>query len=111
PGFSWYNWNDGSKNEIPRRGGQHLWEQVYYSADLEFDAMYVAMFDEYDEATAIAKAAEDDSMTPGNQYFLTLNEDGIEMSSDFYLRLTGAAGKMIKGEKAATYEVPIPYFE
>jgi hypothetical protein len=55
------------------------------------------MFDEYDEGTAIAKAAENASMIPNNQWFLTLDADGVVCSSDFYLRLVGDAAKMIKG--------------
>lgn len=39
----------------------------------------VAMFDEYDEGTAIAKAAEDNSMIPKNQWFLTLDAGMIFM--------------------------------
>jgi len=58
------------------------------------------MFDEYDEATAIAKAAENSSMIPTNQYFLTLDADGVKVSSDFYLRLTQDGAKMIKKEAA-----------
>ena len=70
--------------------------------------MYIAMFDEYDEGTAIAKAAEDSSMIPTNQYFLTLDADGVHLSSDFYLRLAGAANNMIKGQSPLTLTVPIP---
>lgn len=61
---------------------------------------YVAMFDEYDEGTAIAKAAKDTSMISEDQYFLTLDADDIHCSSDFYLRLTGDGVKMIKGQIA-----------
>ncbi len=56
------------------------------------------MFDEYDEGTAIAKAAEDKSMAPTDQYFLTLDADGVHVSSDFYLRLVGDGNRMVKGE-------------
>ena len=59
---------------------------------------YVAMFDEYDEGTAIAKAAEDKSMAPIDQYFLTLDADGVHVSSDFYLRLVGDGNRMVRGE-------------
>lgn len=56
------------------------------------------MFDEYDEGTAIAKAAEDSSMIPTDQYFLTLDADGVHVSSDFYLRLNNEGTRMMKGE-------------
>ncbi|EPX59872.1 xylosidase/arabinosidase [Cystobacter fuscus DSM 2262] len=109
PGFAWYNWNGGPKNEIPRRGGAFLWKQAFNIRSAGIPAAYIAMFDEYDEGTAIAKAAEDSSMTPTNQYFLTLSSDGIYISSDFYLRLAGKATRMIEGLDALTPTVPIPY--
>jgi len=54
--------------------------------------------DEYDEGTAIAKAAETKEQIPTDQYFLTLDADGVRVSSDFYLRLAHDGAKMIKGE-------------
>jgi hypothetical protein len=37
-------------------------------------------------------------MKPTNQYFLTLDADGVAVSSDFYLRLANDGAKMIKGQ-------------
>lgn len=104
PGFSWANWKineDGSipaKNAIPRRHGDFMWRQFYQVRNQNIPSVYVAMFDEYDEGTAIAKAAENASMAPPatNQWFLTLNADGVACSSDFYLRLTRDGGIMVK---------------
>jgi hypothetical protein len=110
PGFAWSNWNGGPRNQIPRRRGGLFWRQAYNLKRSNISTMYVAMFDEYDEATAIAKAAENASMIPTNQYFLTLDADGTAMSSDFYLRLAGAANRMLKGETALTPTVPIASF-
>ena len=67
----------------------------------------IAMFDEYDEGTAMGPAAEDASMIPTDQYFLTLDADGEQLSSDFYLRLAGAATRMLHGEAAVQANVPI----
>ena len=55
----------------------------------------------------IAKAAEDSSMTPTNQYFLTLSSDGTYLSSDFYLRLTGKVTRLVQGLDAPSATVPI----
>lgn len=105
PGFSWANWKVGyetRQNQHPRMHGNYMWDQ-FYRAKTKFNeagmtaTTYVAMFDEYDEGTAIAKAAENSSMIPNNQWFLTLDADGVVCSSDFYLRLVGDAAKMIKG--------------
>ncbi|WNG39150.1 xylosidase [Archangium violaceum] len=109
PGFAWSNWNGGTKNQIPRRGGALLWKQAVNIRSAGIPSAYIAMFDEYDEGTAIAKAAEDSSMAPTNQYFLTLSSDGSYISSDFYLRLAGKVTRMIAGLDALTPSVPIPY--
>lgn len=109
PGFAWSNWNGGKPNAIPRRAGDLFWRQAQNVRKAGIPAMYIAMFDEYDEGTAIAKAAEDSSMIPTDQYFLTFDADGVSLSSDFYLRLAGAAAKMIKEEVPLTEKVPIPY--
>jgi hypothetical protein len=108
PGFAWSNWNGGSRNMIPRRAGQFMWNQALAARSLNISGAFVAMFDEFDEGTAILKAAEDASMIPSNQYFLTLDADGESLSSDFYLRLTGSIGKMLRGEIPASTNVPIP---
>jgi hypothetical protein len=105
PGFSWANWKTGyenKQNQHPRMHGNYMWDQ-FYRAKTKFNeagmtaTTYVAMFDEYDEGTAIAKAAENASMIPNNHWFLTLDADGVVCSSDFYLRLVGDGAKMIKG--------------
>jgi hypothetical protein len=109
PGFAWSNWNGGTRNQIPRRQGNLFWRQVYNLKSSNISTAYIAMFDEYDEGTAIAKAAEDASMTPTNQYFLTLDADGAHISADFYLRLAGAANQMLKGQIPLSLTIPIPH--
>jgi hypothetical protein len=91
PGFAWSNWNGGERNAIPRKGGQFMRDQFSFSMDVEptFSSLFIAMFDEFDEGTAIAKAARDKSMIPVNQYFLTLDADGQSLASDHYLKLAG----------------------
>ncbi|OMF24515.1 carbohydrate-binding protein [Paenibacillus sp. FSL H8-0548] len=106
PGFSWYNLHGGPQNQIPRLHGDFIWRQAYNAKSLGINTGYVAMFDEYDEGTAIAKAAENASMIPANHYFLTLDADGVAVSSDFYLRLTGDINRMLKGQIPATAQHP-----
>ena len=107
PGFAWSNWFGGEPNIIPRLAGKFMWEQALQAASLSPEAIYVAMFDECDEGTAIMKTAEDISSIPSDQYFLTGDADGIHVSSDFYLRLTGEINGMLKGTRPANREVPI----
>jgi len=108
PGFAWSNWNGGAPNDFPRRQGKFMWRQFNNIKSLGIKFVYVAMFDEYDEGTAITKAAADYFDVPTNQYFQTLSIDGVYLSSDFYLRLVGAATKVLKGTMAITPGVPIP---
>ncbi|HMO62334.1 MAG TPA: T9SS type A sorting domain-containing protein [Ferruginibacter sp.] len=109
PGFAWANWNGGPQNEIPRNRGEFMWRQVYNISQSGIGNMYVAMFDEYDEGTAIAKAADSYYAIPSNQYFLTTSADGSYLSPDFYLRLTDQATKVINGTAPLTATVPIPH--
>lgn len=106
PGFAWSNWNGGPRNDFPRSHGDFMWHQFANIRDKAIPNTYVAMFDEYDEGTAIAKAAENSSKIPANQYFLTLDADGVAVSSDFYLRLTGDGAKMVKGVIPLTFTHP-----
>ena len=111
PGFAWSNmFPDRPRNEIPRVHGDFMWRQAFVMKGLGVNTVYVAMFDEYDEGTAIAKAAENSSMVPTNQYFLTLDADGVAVSADFYLRLTNDIGRMMRGEIPATAQHPTAHF-
>jgi hypothetical protein len=109
PGFSWSQWNSGLPNAMPRMAGDFSWNQAVNIQSIGVSNMYFAMFDEYDEGTAIMKAATDYTMIPTDQYFVTLSADGIWTSSDFYLRLAGAETEMLKGTRSVTSAVPIAY--
>lgn len=111
PGFSWSQWNNGLPNSIPRKAGEFSWNQALNIKSIGVSNMYFAMFDEYDEGTAIMKAATDYSMIPTDQYFVTTSADGIWTSSDFYLRLAAAETELLKGTRAVTPAVPIAYSE
>ena len=112
-GFAWSNFGGGGNpNATPREAGQFLWEQAKRYAAAGVRNGYFAMFDEYDEATAIAKAAPDSYAIPtGEVHFQTLSADGTWLSSDFYLRLAGAVTATLRGEHPITEEVPVPHSE
>ncbi len=106
PGFSWHNMHRAigqvrPLNEIPRNGGQFLWLQAQLSAARGLKS-YVAMFDEYDEGTAIAPIVSSKTMIPEGTTFLTLDADNINMSSDFYLRLTGEIVQTLRNKTTKT---------
>lgn len=111
PGFGWSNWNTGMPNHTPRLAGEFLYRQAYNIKSSGINQMYFAMFDEYDEGTAIMKAATDWSMIPTNQYFLTLSADGIWVSSDFYLRVAGAATAMLKSVESPSEVLKVVHSE
>lgn len=94
PGFSWHNMRrDTPVNAIPRRGGEFFWSQIAASVRAGAEMIYVAMFDEVDEATAIFKCANEAPTGDGAE-FVTL--EGLP--SDHYLRMTGFAAKMLRRE-------------
>jgi len=100
PGFSWHNLKGAKLASIPRLDGQFLWSQVVANKKAGCDMLYIAMFDEVDEATAIFKCSNNPPNSGGSK-FLTL--DGLE--SDFYLRLAGQAGKLLRDEIPLTETV------
>lgn len=98
-GFSWCLWNNGRPNMIPRNAGQFMWDQFYsLKQNLGSTSVYIAMFDEYDEGTAIAKNATDYFEIPKDRFYITSSIDGYWLSSDFQLRVCEAGIDMIKGE-------------
>lgn len=108
PGFSWYNLKvDANLNDKPRDGGKFLWHQFFNAMDAGCNMVYVAMYDEVDEGTAIYKLAENDEQTPTTGTFVPLDYDGYELPSDWYLRLTGEATKMLRDEITLTSTIPL----
>jgi len=101
PGFSWHNLKGAELGSIPRLDGRFLWSQVIASKKAGADMLYVAMFDEVDEGTAIFKCTNHPPNSEGSR-FLTL--DGLP--SDFYLRLAGQAGKLLRDEIPLGTAVP-----
>ena len=100
PGFSWHNKTpDAATDAIPRLKGKFLWQQYYELAKIGIPMVYQAMFDEMDEGTQIFKVTND---PPKGTPFVTY--EGLP--SDFYLRLAGAAAKMIRKETPTSAAMP-----
>ena len=93
PGFSWTNLQKGKDplNQIPRRAGQFFWSQIEQIRRYNMNMVYVAMFDEVDEGTAIFKCT---NRPPVGQF---CTYEGLP--SDFYLRAAGNAGRFLRGER------------
>ncbi len=107
PGFSWKNLNAGPLNQIPRSGGRFWWRQLYNAQFAGCNMIYGAMFDEVDEGTAMFKMAPTAAQLPAQGTFVPLNIDGEALPSDWYLRLAGEGGKMLRGEIPLTSTRPI----
>jgi len=102
-GFSWnnlqkYPWG---KNTIARRKGKFLWEQFHELSQMGgVDTIFLAMFDEVDEGTAILKVTD----TPPTQaHFLTFEG----MPTDWYMRLVGLGEKMLRDKTPVPPRIPL----
>jgi len=78
------------ESKIPRLRGDFLWKQFYEARQAGKDMVYVGMFDEVDEGTAIIKVGP----PPAQGYFTTY----AGMPTDWYLCLTADGAKVIRGE-------------
>jgi hypothetical protein len=107
PGFSWKNLKMGPLNQIPRQGGVFYWHQIDNALRAGASMLFGAMFDEVDEGTALYKVAPTSAMQPVEASFVPLNIDGQNLPSDWYLRLTGAASAILRGEAPASATIPI----
>ena len=105
PGFSWYHLSQhefGGRNplnQIPRQKGKFYWDQISTAVHCGAKMLYVAMFDEMDEGTAIFKCTN--QPPPGTPF---LDYEGLP--SDYYLWLTGEAGKLLRGEIPFIKDIP-----
>ncbi len=103
PGFSWHNmFTNSPLNQIPRQGGKFLWAQYAAAKKAGATMVYQAMFDEVDEGTAIFKCSNIPPIGPSP--FVTY--EGLP--SDFYLKLVGQAGRLVRGEIGPDAELPLP---
>ncbi|QBN17423.1 glycoside hydrolase family 71/99-like protein [Flavobacterium nackdongense] len=100
PGFSWGNLKkDVSQyNSTPRLKGDFLWKQIAGAKQGGAQALYVAMFDEVDEGTAIFKVLNQKNVPlNGTQEkkFVGIEDD---LPTDYYLWLTGQGAKWFHNE-------------
>jgi len=97
PGFSWQNLQktrgkEAGLNAIPRLGGEFLWSQAWNARQAGAKMLYVAMFDEIDEGTAIFKTRQDPPKGASN----FSSEPGVP--NDQYLWLTGRIGELYRSK-------------
>jgi len=102
PRFGWDNMKGTTcgSSHISSRGGQHLWDQIYAYKSIGLTVQFLAMYDEYDESTAIMKMSDN---VPTSGCWWT-NEG---KHPDWWLRLTNYGGKMLRGEIPLSQTIPI----
>jgi hypothetical protein len=113
PGFSWHNLfhstgrSSPPLDAIPRDCGRFLWMQAVGATNAGARMLYGAMFDEVDEGTALFKLVPDRRDLPLEPPMVGLDTDSCHLSSDWYLRLSGAIGKLMRGDIAPAADLPI----
>jgi hypothetical protein len=109
PGFSWHNLSKSNPGlarhtaygAIPRVGGKFYWDLISNAINAGAEMLYVAMYDEVDEGTAIIKILDS---PPNSEDVEFVGNDGVP--SDHYLFLTGQAGQMLRKEIPLSMEMP-----
>jgi len=102
PGFSWHHLKGDELDAIPRLKGRFFWSQITAAKRAGCRMIYVAMFDEVDEGTAIFKCTNHPPTGDGVPF---LTYEGLP--GDYYLRLAGQAGKLLRGELPPTDTMPV----
>ena len=87
-------------NHIPREDGLFMWSQAIAAKRAGAETLYLAMFDEMDEGTQIFKVSNNPPV--GETRFLTYEPH----APDYYLRLSGAIGRLLRDEIPATNTLP-----
>jgi len=108
-GFSWHNLSKSrpglarhtAYGAIPRLGGRFYWDLIHSAITAGAEMLYVAMFDEIDEGTAIIPISDN---PPESEDYHFVDNDG--MPSDHYLWLTGKAGQVLRREIPNTPDIP-----
>jgi hypothetical protein len=87
-------------NEVPRRCGDFLWHQYVNLLGAGAKGIYAAMFDEFDEGTALAPAETSILDIPLGASIVVLDQEGCSVPDDWYLRITGKAADYLRSGSA-----------
>lgn len=98
-GFSWHNKmknnpkfvKSSQLNKVPRLGGKFFWEMGKEAVEGGANMIYISMFDEIDEATAIFKLRKEPPVAEGCPFVGT---EGV--AEDHYLFLASKISEMLK---------------
>lgn len=111
PGASGYNLTKGNWgfNDIKRNGGRFFWKQIFNASRLGVRTMYGAMWDEYDEGTALMPSISHGSQLPvtDTYQFLALDQDGYDLPSDWFMRISGFAAEGLRNQRQIHETFPL----
>ena len=93
PGFAWRNMNGPNSSFIPRNNGSFFKMQIDEVLNQGAEMIYVAMFDEIDEGTAIFKCAKEVPVAENGTEFVAIDE---AIDNDYYLKTAGEASRRLK---------------
>jgi hypothetical protein len=107
PGFSWYNIEahrdhqqaKAIANQVPRRCGNFMWHQATGLLPLGVASLRAAMFDEFDEGTALMPVQTRADKLPVGSTVVYLNEDGCSLPADWYLQVTGKINAYLRNNQ------------
>ncbi|MCF8714987.1 xylosidase [Joostella atrarenae] len=109
PGFTWGNMRKDPSlyNQIPRAKGDFLWKQIAGAKLNGAKSLYVAMFDEIDEGTAIFKVKLENEVPQNGDdggKFVGIEKD---LQTDYYLWLTGQGANWFHNDGNYSISKPI----
>ena len=94
-------------NAVPRDGGRFYWARAFEAVSAGADALYVVSFDGMDDGTAMFKLVPRIGGLPVGGSFLSLDVDGYDLPSDWFLRLAGESGRLLRREIPLSSALPI----
>ncbi len=107
PGFSWAHLKKQPANPptqyTDRNGGQFYWDKGRTWINAGADRLFIGMFDEYDEGTAIMPMT-DDPPPPHTEWGRFLNNQG--KPGDWWMMLSDELKRMMWGQRANTGTLP-----
>ncbi len=117
PGFSWHNLQEFvfPYQYTDREGGEFFWEKISNGIDIiDPEAIFVGMFDEYDESTAVMPMSDDPPVVPYPNipnidseddwgYYIT--NDGSPR--DWWMMLSGYAKETLCNQVPFSFTIPM----
>lgn len=109
PGFSWHHLKELQypTQYTARNGGQFYWDRIRNAINCGADQIFLGMYDEYDEGTAIIPMSDrhpniaNDGNTTWGHY---IDNEGLDPF--YYMLLSGATREVLNGQRSLTTTVP-----